>query len=351
LPKNERKRKYFSEPNILEKTLKNTAPIVLVGLPRSGSTLLTRIINESDDHYILNDLYVLQLIDAQNSWSAFGNVEQALAVKKLLRDMVRHRSAVHSPKGIANSAEMTPEQLDTALKNIDALPPQADDKSYDGDWASLIHSVISIAAEVLGKTGWGWNTPQDYHHADHLVEKWPDVRIVFIMRDPRSTLKSYKFYPKKPAANRYHPVAQSYAWRNAARAWTALKKRYPVNLHLVRYEDIVEQTKPELLALNAFLPAAIDPNLNLESLGNNSSFTAKNGAAPRILSPLELWINDSILHTERMNLGFDHDRQGFSLAGIAPLIGTTARFSKHYGTLMITDPNVRKRIKRLLGGS
>ena len=40
-------------------SVKNPGPVVLVGLPRSGSTLLTAIVNQSPDHYVLNDLYYL----------------------------------------------------------------------------------------------------------------------------------------------------------------------------------------------------------------------------------------------------------------------------------------------------
>lgn len=320
-------------------------PTVLVGLPRSGSTLLTAILNQSPSHYILNDLYYLQFVDGRRAWRGFANGEDAAQAKLFLRNMVRHRAAVFSPKGIANSAEMSARELEQALAAIDDL----DLEDGGPQWASTLENVISAAAKVLAKSGWGWNTPQDYHHADRIISQWPNARIIFLMRDPRSTLKSYKFYPKRPAAHRYHPVAQSMAWRNAARSWEIYSQKYPKNMLLVRYEDIVNNTKNEISRINAFLPASIDENLDLASLGSNSSYSdGQQAVTPRKLDPLELWLSDSVLYRERISLGFDYPSTAFSLSGIASLLRTNMRFAGHYGREALLSPDTRRRIIRLL---
>ncbi|WP_324827106.1 sulfotransferase family protein [Qipengyuania zhejiangensis] len=324
-------------------------PVVLVGLPRSGSTLLTKIINESPDHFALNDLYYLQLIDSQDSWNGFKSVEQAREAKELVRNMVRHRSAVHSPKGIANSAEMTPDQLDTALAAIDAQWPGEGDTGITGDWGDIVEAVTMAGAAAVGKTRWGWNTPQDYHHVDRLVAKWPDVRVIFLLRDPRMTLRSYKYYPKRPAADRYHPIAQSMAWRNAANAWRKLSAKYPDNMFLLTYEDLVSDTRTQVERINAFLGSRIDEGLDLANLGSNSSYAArKEQPEERALSPMELWLSDRVLYSQRAALGFDEPRKGVSFSGLVPLLRTSFRFAKYYGGEALTNPETRKRINRLL---
>ncbi|KAJ54601.1 hypothetical protein ACMU_18010 [Actibacterium mucosum KCTC 23349] len=309
--------------------------------------------NECPDHYLLNDLYVLQDVDSTESWEGFSQYEDAVAIKKLLSDMVRHRSAVHSPKGIANSAEMTPEQLQTAeSKMADLWPADGTGDPAEQKWNDVVESVISTAAQTVGKSAWGWNTPQDYHHAEKIIQAWPNARFVFMLRDPRTMLKSYKFYPKRPAADRYHPLAQSMAWRNAARAFLKLEAKYPEHFMLVRYEDIVAETRREIERLNAFLPASIPEDLNLESLGNNSSYARKDQApVKRELTPLELWISDRILYRERVKLGFEAAKNPFSLSGVFNLLKTTWRFSKHYGKLVMFDANIRRRVGHLLKAS
>ena len=47
--------------------MKEASSIFIVGLPRSGSTLLSRLINESPDILCVNDLYYVQRVLAENA--------------------------------------------------------------------------------------------------------------------------------------------------------------------------------------------------------------------------------------------------------------------------------------------
>ena len=90
------------------------SPVVVIGLPRSGSTLTTAVLNQSTTHYVLNDAYFLQVIDASNSWDGFALPEHAKAFKNQLVDIIVRRSAVHSPKTITNSSRMPEQALDNS---------------------------------------------------------------------------------------------------------------------------------------------------------------------------------------------------------------------------------------------
>lgn len=41
-----------------------------MGLPRSGSTVLSRLLNDCDDGFFINDFYFLQEVAASGSWDA-----------------------------------------------------------------------------------------------------------------------------------------------------------------------------------------------------------------------------------------------------------------------------------------
>ena len=41
--------------------MNHRAPVFVVGLPRSGSTLLSRVLNDADDILSVNDLYCVQV--------------------------------------------------------------------------------------------------------------------------------------------------------------------------------------------------------------------------------------------------------------------------------------------------
>lgn len=329
-------------------TVSDEAPVVLVGLPRSGSTLLTRILNTCPDTYVLNDLYILQQVDAFGCWDGFSDEDQANSIIAHIRHNVWFQSGIPAAERPEACARMNAEQLERALDAIDNGPIR---KTH---WAETIEDTIRVAAKAAGKKRWGWNTPQDYLHMDRILAVWPSARFIFNMRHPFNTLRSYKHYPTAKHRARYHPAAQSFAWRKAANAYRDAAARNPDHTLLVRYEDITGATASELTRINQFLGSGIDPAIDLAALGRNSSFTAgttasstKTGSAA--IEPFECWLSDCLLYQQRKDLGFDDARSRFSLRGLGTTLKDSAVFAGAYGNLAITDKDVRKRIGRFLG--
>ncbi|NNU17580.1 sulfotransferase [Parvularcula sp. ZS-1/3] len=323
----------------------SSEPVLLVGLPRSGSTLLNAIVNQCPDTYCLNDLYILQLIDEQGSWDRFANDEQAEAVRLHLRGKIERQSGVGLPERIEWTARMTPEQLERALSVIDGPSIRR------GHWAEMIDDVISAAAKACGKSTWGWNTPQDYLHKERVLKEWPKAKFIFNLRDPKSMLRSYKFYPHDTERARYHPAAQSFAWRKAARAYEVMAEEMPEQTLLLRYDDIVRQPSVEIARLNTFAGTSVDEGLELESLGRNTSYGSGEKKPKGSVEPFELWLSDQVLFRERKALGFDATRHPFSFRGVGVTAGNSLKFLSRYGTLIASDPNIRRRVGRMLGGA
>ena len=71
--------------------MKNTSktPVFVVGQPRSGSTILTRVLNDIPGLFIINDFYVLQKIDSNGLWKQL-TCEQAHMIAGL--DLPHHRN-------------------------------------------------------------------------------------------------------------------------------------------------------------------------------------------------------------------------------------------------------------------
>ncbi|MEC4985999.1 MAG: sulfotransferase [Oscillatoria sp. PMC 1068.18] len=54
----------------MNESANNTNPVILIGMPRSGSTLLTRVLNESSETlFLVNDFYYLQHVDSVNGFN------------------------------------------------------------------------------------------------------------------------------------------------------------------------------------------------------------------------------------------------------------------------------------------
>ncbi len=60
-------------------------------------------------------------------------------------------------------------------------------------WSSLLGSIMEYNAHLFGKKIWGYNTPQDYLHLPRLQQAFPQAKFIFVMRDPREVMRSYKY--------------------------------------------------------------------------------------------------------------------------------------------------------------
>lgn len=321
------------------------SPVVVIGLPRSGSTLTTAVLNESTTHYVLNDAYFLQVIDANNSWDGFALPDHAEALKAQLVDVIVRRSAVHSPKTITNSSRMSEHALNKLLDTL------SNEQMVDNSWENMMSSVLGQAAKAAGKTAWGWNTPQDLYHIDRVLKRFPKARFIFVMRSPFDVLSSFHHRPNELARRRYHPIAQAKAWNKAFEVFEKKKIQLPDQIMLVRYEDIVEDTPNQIARINNFIGSDIPEGLMLNELGSNSSYRAKSNnkqQAGKNISKTEQWLAEAIVGKTRVRYGYNEPPKKFSFDGAVYLLLQTGSFLSYYASAALLDKNVRKRIVRFL---
>jgi len=314
-------------------------PLVLVGLPRSGSTLLTSLLNKNSELYLLNDLYYLQQVDAANAWHRLTR-DDAESLVSTLEDVITRRSGVHGGRTLANSAPLDPDALRAVQRYLraDGLPRE--------HWAGLLQAAVRFAAQQAGKRLWGYNTPQDCLHLDRLFEAFPDVRVIFLMRDPRAVMRSYKAEPDHENPGQYHPLAQSLAWGAAASAYRQAAQAHPAQVLLIRYEDLVSDTAGVLARIGDFLGVR-PPAADLTCHGDNSAVAGGGEAAPSI-NDTEQWLSDLIVHDVRRSLGYRYRRTRPRLGDMPGVLATSARFTGVYLGRLATDRDRRKRVYRLL---
>lgn len=317
-------------------------PLILVGMPRSGSTMLTRIINESPKNYLINDLYALQLIDEKNSWQEFSNRAEQLVFLEHLKKSVKIRSGLGSSGWIGQSSYLTRPQLEAILERI--APPNVE----FGNWAFTIDFVMQQILAETGKTSWGWNTPQDHHHIDKIMASFPRAIILFLIRNPSAVLLSYKNHWRNTSQDKYSAIAQAFAWRKVIRNYIKAKKKYSNTIYLISYEEMIKEPRQGIEKLNRLLQTEISVDLNIESIGTNSSFQDLSTIKAKTLTPFELWISDMILFQERKYVGYDVDKADFSTDGMLDFLSRTAKFAKSYSSAILQSRDVRRRVYRLL---
>jgi hypothetical protein len=320
-------------------------PIVLVGMPRSGSTLYSALLNQAKQVYLINDAYFLQEVDKVNAWQKFECESDARDFLKYVEALIIRRSAVRNTSVLMNSARMTADQLDAACTAISKVEVR------DRNWHSILADIMTIAAESSGKKQWGWNTPQDLYHIERILSFFPATKFIFLMRDPFAVLKSFKYKPNKDSERRYHPLAQALAWKKAATTLHKATRQHPENVFLVKYEDLISKTPHEISRINNYLGIEIPTDLKLASLGTNSSFRKQQSTkrlGTKDISNLEAWLADSVLFEERQSLGYISPRRDFSVKGLFPFLLQTGSFVRYYMVALLHSPNTRKRVVRFL---
>ena len=304
-------------------TKRNT--VVVVGLPRSGSSFLSHVMSQVPGWYVFDDLYLAR---AAKQARTTGPLDDK-ALDHLLEFLgwqifARKRFGTYA---IPEVSEDEIEPMKEALR-----------KTFSGssiDWLALQEEWLVRLAERSGAVNWGYKMPGAFRHLEMLLEAYPGLKVVFLMRAPEKVLASYKHLPEGSEdgeADQYHPLTHAVYWRMAARAWQKAQKRWPDRVMLLRFEDLVADPTAAGKSLAAHLDAPI-PDVITAPERPNSSFS---GTASR---PGLTWLEQKIIHkitrSQRDALGFAPPVESTAKLGVADFIRTTGRFLRHRaGNLM-----------------
>lgn len=310
-----------SEDSLFSKTLtaKNldNTPLLVVGLPRSGSSFLSEIISQINGWYVFDDLYLHR---KALEIGATGPLSEAQLDSLLffLGWQIRARKRFGT-YAIPNVSEDEIDAMNAAIKTS-LLGTGA-------TWADLQEEWMSRLAQRSGCIHWGYKMPQAFRYLETLFEYYPDMKVIFLMRAPQNVLASYKYMrPDSQDGDpaQYHPVAHAIYWRQAAQAYCAAKIRFKDRVILLRFEDLVAAPAETAGEIATFLGAEAPKNITAPPRPN-SSF--KKGGTRRGLNGLELSLLDSIAGKMRDNLGFEAQRQKPSVKDIGDFIKTSLVFS------------------------
>ncbi|MBX2865712.1 MAG: sulfotransferase, partial [Leptolyngbyaceae cyanobacterium MAG.088] len=254
------------------------SPIILVGLPRSGSTLVSRILNDSLNCFIINDFYYLQYVESIDGYTKFDQDTKALLVDFIV-DQVRNRTR---PEDLEDEVWFGLPFSEVELQKIAAFAEAYKANGEVKNWAQILQDMMQYLAELANKPIWGYNTPQDYLNFDVISEAFSEAKFIFLLRSPLATLLSYKYYwttaPKfRDDRGRYHPIVQSLAWRTCANTYFDLKEKHGQSrFMLIKFEEVLGNIDQVLADISQFSGIEF-PTIDLNSFGHNSSL-AMNGS-------------------------------------------------------------------------
>lgn len=280
------------------------SPIFIVGTPRSGTTLMGKILDRHPDISVAGEThFFIEVMPGGFKHGSHVSIDDIYsAAAKIYKNLGVHRF-YRSQRRIEASF------------SVDDLIDLA--QELGSDYRGLYQAFASLVSVTLGGKRLVDDTPRHIFNIDTIIQMFPDAKFVGMLRDPRAFLASYKNLWKitgkqeeRRIRSLYHPLLSSVYWRSA----NSILFKYAAsnkNLHIVRYKNLVTNPEREVQGVVRFLGQEYDGTM-LEVENSNSSFgeertgifTTSLTKWREELEPHEIWIaqrvNKSML--ERMEL-------------------------------------------------
>lgn len=312
--------------------------VFVMGLPRSGSTLLSRLLNNSPDIVSVNDLYFLQAVLAEKAEKTTLTDEQTRTLTDQLLKVIDTRA--NAKEEFIGQFQVSPERIEDIRRTVNERQNRT---PYV--WHQLMDEVLGAVAAAAGKTRWADKTPQNFYHFQMLADCFPEARFVFLFRDPRPILASYKYASGEGHdVRRYHPIVYSLYWRSAIRFYESVK-RHP-RVSMFRYEDLLRDPSQACADLGEFLGSSIKAP-ELASLGHNSSFVKGDR---KTITPTEKWLCERLCSNEMKQLGYEASDVAPRLQDLPALLGISVKFSLFQIGRLAGNRDARTRIVTFIRG-
>ncbi|GGQ42338.1 sulfotransferase family protein [Couchioplanes azureus] len=217
-------------------------PIIVVGCPRSGTTMLQLMLHAHPRIAIPPETRFV--LAAYRERREFGDLRVAANRRALARRIVDRRETRFCDLGL---------DAEAVVERITEGP---------GTLGSVLGTIFQQYAARFGKPRWGDKRPAYLHNVDILLRLFPDAQFVNIVRDGRDCVASLK----EMSWHRKDIYATVAAWARAVDdARRAARRLGPAQWYELRYEDLVADPQGRLTELCAYLgedyhPAMAEPS-------------------------------------------------------------------------------------------
>jgi hypothetical protein len=204
------------------------APVFVVGMPRSGTTLLSTILASHSDLAITPETHFLRQVQAYRRDPQPGSWDRL--VSRLLSSVELRDFAL--PDQVARCLE----------ERLRALEPS-------NPFEALGHLGRAFA-DQSGKPRWGEKTPAHLEAVPELATAFAGAHFICLVRDPRDVALSLYRMPWKLGAD---PIATFLRWRQYIRLAWHYQQELSSRFTLLRYEDLLSSSDEVVRALCAKL--------------------------------------------------------------------------------------------------
>ena len=285
-----------------------TRYIFVVGVSRSGTTLMRRILNSSNQIAITDENHFLgHLLPAEGARQQFRKLG-SLSNDDNVRRLVEYIYSGEFEKRCTKYRDMSYHWqwiIDWVDKEVFLQRILASDRSE----RALFTVMMQVFAEHFDAAIAGEKTPAHLRYVPTLMEWFPDGKVIHMLRDPRaifiSELRRRKAAPLSLPFKQlrrvdfffklYIVLQTTVVWLESALRYTVYKRRYPDRYYPLQFERLVNQPEDQIRQLCDFLEIdfqekmlkqqVVSKGFQLGSVG----FDAK--AATRWQKHIDSWVN------------------------------------------------------------
>jgi len=218
----------------------NQQPIFIFGKGRSGTTLLTMILNAHSQIAIAPEAHYFDKF-----WRKYQRYNSFQNKSKYIK-FVNYLFNSQEIKVFGFSPEETKKLVNKILSE-----PQSSHRI-------VLENILFCYAAKQGKPIWGQQTPGDIEVVARILKVFPQARIIQIIRDPRDIILSLRKVPWGRKGNMIEHLKQ---WKRCVRLSEHNKCLNQQNYFEIKYETLLVGTEETVSKICSFVGAAFEPQM------------------------------------------------------------------------------------------
>lgn len=199
----------------------SSAPFFIVGCTRSGTTLVSQILDSHSRLAVYHESHFYHLL--RHDLYRYGNLGQLSNLRRFLIDV---------REVLQRQRKMTVPTEEEFLAGLS-----------EPSFAGVLATVLSLYARQHGKMRGGDKTPGHHSYLAEITEHLPHSPVIFLLRDPRDTVVAIR---EKFGISLKGATA---LWNAAYLSYTNFSHR----IHLVQYEQLVRHPTESVQSICAHL--------------------------------------------------------------------------------------------------
>lgn len=217
-------------------------PIFIVGYPRSGTTLLQRLLVTQPGIFSFPETHYFCVIEKQLQYDRGGNILPSCldTIFEKIREKMELRFTLAEEGSIRRAVEETTLSSKALFEIITA------------------RLLLNLHPDIANITPFRWleKTPNHALFLDRILEFYPQAQAIHIIRHPVPAVFSRKL--KFPFNKEIAVTELAGRWNRMVDKVEDFNRLFPGTIHTLRYEDLVKDMNKEAAAVANFLHIPFD---------------------------------------------------------------------------------------------